>query len=87
MGEPRGRGWLADFVIRLWQEKPLGTACGILVAILVFVAVLAESLAPYPYQEIHLADIMQGASARYLLGTDHLGRDLLSRILMELASP
>ena len=75
------RGWLADFFIRLWQEKPLGTACGILVVILILVAMLAERLAPYPYQEIHLPDIMQGASARYLLGTDHLGRDLLSRIL------
>ena len=80
-GESRRRGWLADFFIRLWQEKPLGTACGILVVILVLVAILAERLAPYPYQEIHLPDIMQGASARYLLGTDHLGRDLLSRIL------
>ena len=75
------RGWLADSFTRLWQEKPLGTACGILILILVFVAILAESLAPYPYREIHLPDIMQGASARYLLGTDHLGRDLLSRIL------
>ena len=33
MGEPKRRGWLADFFIRLWQEKPLGTACGILILI------------------------------------------------------
>ena len=81
MGESRRRGWLADFFIRLWQEKPLGTACGILILILVFVAIFAEWLAPYPYPEIHLADIMQTPSAQYLLGTDHLGRDLLSRLL------
>ena len=81
MGEAKRRGWLADFFIRLWREKPLGTASGILVAILIFVAILAESLAPYPYREIHLADIMQAPSARYLLGTDHLGRDLFSRLL------
>ncbi len=81
MGEPKRRGWLADFFIRLWQEKPLGTACGILILILVFVAIFAEWLAPYPYPEIHLADIMQTPSAQYLLGTDHLGRDLLSRLL------
>ena len=81
MGESRRRGWLADFFIRLWQEKPLGTACGILILILIFVAIFAEWLAPYPYPEIHLADIMQTPSAQYLLGTDHLGRDLLSRLL------
>ncbi len=81
MGEPRRRGWLADFFIRLWQEKPLGTGCGILVLILILVAIFADRLTPYPYSEIHLAHIMQAPSARYLLGTDHLGRDLLSRIL------
>ena len=31
--------------------------------------------------ERHLPDRLQGSSAQYLLGTDHLGRDLLSRII------
>ncbi len=81
ISEPKRRGRFADFFIRLWQEKPLGTACGILILILIVVALFSEGLAPYPYREIHLADIMQTPSAQYLLGTDHLGRDLLSRLL------
>jgi peptide/nickel transport system permease protein len=81
MSESKRRGWFTDFFIRLGQEKPLGTACGILILILIFVAIFAEGLAPYPYREIHLADILQTPSIQYLLGTDHLGRDLLSRIL------
>ena len=44
------------------------------------VAVFADLLAPYEYLEIHLADRLTGSSATYLLGTDRLGRDVLSRI-------
>ena len=81
ISEPKRRSRLAAFLIRLVKEKPLGTACGIIVLILIFVAIFADVLAPYPYTEIHLADILQGPSAQYLLGTDHIGRDLLSRII------
>ena len=49
--------------------------------ILIFVAIFVDALAPYPYYEMHLADRLTSSSARYLLGTDQLGRDLLSRIL------
>ena len=44
-------------------------------------AVFANVLAPYGYSEVHPADTLQGSSAQYLLGTDHLGRDFLSRII------
>ena len=79
--EPKRRIGLANFLIRLVREKPLGTASGIIVLILIVVGILADVLAPYPYDEVHLVDRMQGASARYLLGTDQLGRDFLSRII------
>ena len=69
------------FLTRLVREKPLGTASGIAVLILILVAVFADVIAPYPYGERHLPDRLQGSSAQYLLGTDHLGRDLLSRII------
>ena len=72
---------LADFFIRLVKEKALGTACGIIILILILVAIFADVLAPYPYIEIHLADRLQGPSAQYLLGTDHVGRDFLSRLI------
>ena len=79
--EPKRRSRLADFFIRLVREKPLGTISGIIILILIFVAIFAAVLAPYPYKEMHLVDRMQGPSARYLLGTDHIGRDLLSRLI------
>ena len=45
-------------------------------------SIFADVLAPYRYTEIHLVDRLQGALARYLLGTDQLGRDLLSRLIV-----
>ena len=82
--EPKRRAGLADFFTRLWREKPLGTFCGIIVLLFILVAIFANVLAPYPYWEMHLADRLTGSSARYLLGTDQLGRDLLSRLIVGL---
>ena len=79
---PKRRSRLADFFTRLVKEKRLGTACGIIVLLLILVAIFADVLAPYRYTEPHLVDRLTGSSARYLLGTDHLGRDLLSRIII-----
>ena len=81
VSEPKRRKRLADFFIRLWKKKPLGTACGIILLILIFVAIFGGVLTPYPYDELHLVDRLQGSSAKYLLGTDQLGRDYLSRII------
>ena len=38
---PKRRSRLADFFIRLVKEKPLGTASGIIILILIFVAIFA----------------------------------------------
>ena len=81
VSEPKRRKALASFFRRLWKEKPLGTACGIIILILVLVAIFVDALAPYPYYEMHMADRLTGSSAQYLLGTDQLGRDLLSRLI------
>ena len=78
---PKRRSRLADFFTRLVREKPLGTISGIIILILIFVAIFADVLAPYGYMKIHMADRLTGPSAQYLLGTDHIGRDLLSRII------
>ena len=78
---PKRRSRIAEFLIRLAREKPLGSACGIIMLILVLVSIFADVLAPFGYKETHLADILQGPSAEYLLGTDNVGRDLLSRLI------
>ena len=81
VSEPKRRTGLVDFFIRLWRQKPLGTACGIIILILILVAIFADVLAPYAFWEVNLAERLQGSSTRHLLGTDELGRDLLSRLI------
>ena len=81
MSEPKRRGRLADFLIRLVKEKPVGILCGVIILLLIFVAIFADVLAPYEYYKMHLLDRLKGSSAQYPLGTDHLGRDLLSRLI------
>ena len=79
--EPKRRYALANFFARLVKEKPLGFASGMVIVLLLLLAVFGGSVSPYPYNEIHLIDRLQGPSSKYLLGTDQAGRDLLSRLI------
>jgi len=52
-----------------------------IIFILIFTAAFAPLIAPYdPYQQ-NLKSALKGPSSSHLLGTDELGRDLLSRII------
>lgn len=44
-------------------------------------ALAAPLLAPFPYARVDLAHRLEGISGRHLLGTDDLGRDVVSRVL------
>ena len=79
--EPKRRSRLLNFITRLVMTKPLGTTSGIVILVLVIVAIFADFLMPYPFSEVHARDMLQGSSAQYLLGTDQLGRDILSRLI------
>lgn len=74
-----------NFFKQLAKKKPLGLlGLAILVAFLL-IAVFADVLAPYPMvngvMQTSILDKLQGPSAEHLLGTDNLGRDVLSRIM------
>src|SRR5262245_46773469 len=55
---------------------------GMSIAILVvLIAALADVVAPYGYAEMHPEEMLQAPSGKYLLGTDQMGRDVLSRVI------
>ncbi len=72
---------MTDFFRRLIKEKPLSIIAGVVILLLMLVAIFADVLAPFPHDEVNIVDRMQAPSGRYLLGTDQLGRDLLSRLI------
>ena len=72
---------MTEFLRRLVKEKPLSIVAGVVILLLILVAIFADVLAPYPHDEVNIVDRMQAPSNRYLLGTDQLGRDLLSRLV------
>ena len=80
-GERKRHSRLVDFLIRLVKEKPLGTVGGVITLILLFTGIFANFLAPYGMNEVIAGDELVAPSATYWLGTDHLGRDMLSRVI------
>lgn len=74
-------GMIVDMLIRLVKEKPLGTLGGIIVLIMFITGIFAELLAPFGFNEMVLQNRLEPPSMTNLLGADHLGRDMLSRII------
>jgi peptide/nickel transport system permease protein len=54
---------------------------GTLVLSLLAVAALAQCIAPYPYDQMHIRDRFLPPNLHYLAGTDEYGRDVFSRLL------
>jgi len=86
--EYKRHGLFAELFIRLFREKPLGVVGMVIVVALFIVGIFANFIAPEKgtvgspgYNVIHLADRLHPPSAEYPLGTDQLGRDILSRII------
>lgn len=55
--------------------------CLIIIAIIIILGVLAPYIAPFDPNKIHIMHKYASISAVHWLGCDHLGRDILSRLL------
>ena len=77
----RRNRWL-DFVVRLFREKPLAAMGLVIVVVLLATAIFADFIAPYDYREQSLKESLMGHSLTHFMGTDQLGRDIFSRIVV-----
>jgi peptide/nickel transport system permease protein len=72
------------YISEVWRRLKRNRAAivgGIVVLLFVFIALLAPLISPYPPDEGELSKRLQPPSQEHLLGTDPLGRDLLSRVI------
>lgn len=66
--------------IRIRQNK-LAMVGLVLLCLLVLIAIFADVIAPYGYEEQHLSEAYQKPSSTYIFGTDEFGRDIFSRVI------
>jgi peptide/nickel transport system permease protein len=67
---------------RLWRQKPLGAIGGGVFLLFLLFGIFADLLAPFGMNETNLKIRLQAPSWDNWMGTDHLGRDVLSRVLI-----
>ncbi len=72
--------WPVRFV-RLTRAQPVFIVCGFILLLFGLLASFADQVAPYSPTEQNLRDNLLPPGADHLLGTDQLGRDVLSRTI------
>src|ERR1700690_809006 len=78
---PAGPGFLRMLLRRLGSD-PLGMLGLVLVLSVLFCAVFGPWMAPYSPFKLQVADRFHEPSLAHLFGTDNLGRDVFSRVLV-----
>lgn len=68
-------------MLRRFLANPLAVAGAVIVVLLFLIAVAAPWIAPWDPSDFDAKHVLEGPSAAHLLGTDGIGRDVLSRML------
>jgi peptide/nickel transport system permease protein len=80
-GARKQRNGIIRFIVRLFREKPLGAAGGVIFVLFLLCGIFADVLAPYGMNQIAPRSRLMAPSWAHWFGTDNLGRDMLSRCL------
>jgi peptide/nickel transport system permease protein len=77
---PRQPSKNRSLAVRLWCN-PLARVGMVISTVVVLAAIFGPGLAPYDPVAINLSDRFQPPSREHLMGADHLGRDIFTRVL------
>lgn len=78
---PQSRRRVFLGLITFGRRKPLGALAGLIILAVIAVAVFAPVLAPYDPAQIFGGQRLEPPSGQFALGTDQVGRDVLSRLI------
>ncbi|KUI38254.1 ABC transporter permease [Mycobacterium sp. GA-2829] len=67
---------------RLLAGNPVTVVSAVILAVVVVVALFAQWLTPYGVNDIDVPNALQSPSGAHWFGTDELGRDVLSRVMV-----
>ena len=81
IGRPAGRPSALAMTWIFCRRKPLGALGGLIVLVMIVMAVFANWIAPYTYDETIRGARMKAPGAQFWMGTDNLGRDIFSRVV------
>ncbi|MDA9009328.1 ABC transporter permease [Alphaproteobacteria bacterium] len=81
MSKVKSRSEIGDILYHLVRD-PLGLVGLVIVTLIFASALFASWIVPYDPIALNIPDRMQGPSWAHLLGTDQLGRDTFSRVIM-----
>ncbi|MFK8137089.1 MAG: ABC transporter permease [Bdellovibrionales bacterium] len=76
----KGNSLWSDSWRRLKKNKA-AVLSGLFLLFICFIAIFADNVSPYSFEEQNTDFILETPSWKYWLGTDSLGRDMLSRII------
>jgi peptide/nickel transport system permease protein len=78
---PSRRTGFRYFIKRFARESPLNVVALAIITLFFFICIFGTVIAPYDPLVPAIEDKLVGPSSAHLLGTDELGRDVLSRIM------
>ena len=67
--------------LKLFLSKKLNIFSSSLVTFLIFIAIFAPILSPYPFDQVNPSNALAPPSLEHFMGTDTTGRDIFSRVL------
>jgi len=71
--------------IRKFRQNPLSFAGAIVLIVIVLIAIIGPFFVPYPKDAsgaVHIADKLKSPSWDHLFGTDQVGRDIFTRVIV-----
>lgn len=77
---PLGRH-IVETLLALWNLRAVVRFGLIVLALMLLMAIIAPLIAPYGVDQQNLFNVLKSPSAKHWLGTDNLGRDVLTRLI------